>query len=92
MVSFAGSQDVVSLVKPPATSAGILVYWEAPTGPEFLLAHPGGPFWKNRDAGVWTVPKGLLEAGESPLEAAAREFQEETGLELPGEFYPPLSP
>jgi predicted NUDIX family NTP pyrophosphohydrolase len=69
-------------------SAGILVFREARTGPEFLLAHPGGPFWRNRDAGVWTIPKGLLEPGETALEAAIREFQEETGLSLSGDFLP----
>lgn len=48
---------------------------------EFLLAHPGGPFWKNRDEGVWTIPKGELGPGEEPLLAAKREFAEELGFE-----------
>lgn len=47
---------------------------------ELLLAHPGGPYWTRRDAGAWTVPKGEIEAGELPLAAACREFQEETGF------------
>jgi len=47
---------------------------------EFLLVHPGGPFYANRDEGVWSIPKGLVGKGEEPLEAARREFSEETGL------------
>lgn len=46
---------------------------------EVFLVHPGGPFWKNRDTGAWSIPKGLLEAGEEPFAAACREFHEETG-------------
>lgn len=65
-----------------ATSAGLLVFRRSRAEAEFLLAHPGGPFWRKRDAGVWSVPKGLLEPGESPLETALREFGEETGLSL----------
>jgi predicted NUDIX family NTP pyrophosphohydrolase len=45
-----------------------------------LLAHPGGPFWAKKDSGAWTIPKGELEDGEDPLQAAAREFAEETGM------------
>jgi predicted NUDIX family NTP pyrophosphohydrolase len=47
---------------------------------EVFLVHPGGPFWVNKDAGAWTVPKGEYSADEDPLEAAKREFQEETGF------------
>ena len=50
---------------------------------EFLLVHPGGPFFARRDRGVWSIPKGLLEAGEDPLATACREFEEETGFALP---------
>ena len=50
---------------------------------EFLLVHPGGPFFARRDRGAWSIPKGLLEAGEDPLAAACREFEEETGFALP---------
>ncbi len=65
-------------------SAGILLYRQSEDGLEVLIAHPGGPFWKRRDAGAWTVPKGIVEAGESPREAARREFLEEIGID-PGE-------
>ena len=65
-------------------SAGILLYRWVGDEIEVLIAHPGGPFWKRRDAGAWTIPKGLVEKGESLLEAARREFMEETGLD-PGD-------
>lgn len=64
-------------------SAGLLVFRRTPAGAEFLLAHPGGPFWRNRDAGAWSIPKGLIEEGEDELAAARREFAEETGLDPP---------
>lgn len=51
-----------------------------------LLAHPGGPFWKGRDAGAWTIPKGIVDPGEDLLDAARREFSEETGTRLEGPF------
>ena len=66
-------------------SAGILMYRFRDGAPEVLLAHPGGPFWRNRDAGAWTIPKGRVEPGEAPLEAARREFTEELGFAPPGE-------
>ena len=53
---------------------------------EFLLVHPGGPFWKNKDAGVWTIPKGEVEPNEDPLPAAIREYREELNLEAKGPF------
>lgn len=68
------------------TSAGLLVYRRASSGPQFLLAHPGGPFWKNRDEGAWSIPKGLIGDGEDVLAAARREFEEETGQAVDGEF------
>ena len=67
-------------------SAGLLVYRKKGGQLEFLLAHPGGPFWKNKDAGAWTVPKGEVQDGEEPLMAAKREFKEELGIELTGAF------
>ncbi len=65
-------------------SAGILLYKRA--GPDLmaLLVHPGGPFWKTRDLGAWSIPKGEYEAGEMAEVAARREFAEETGLILQG--------
>ena len=54
------------------------------SGLEFLLVHPGGPFWKNKDDGAWTIPKGEVQPGEEPLTAAKREFQEEVGFAATG--------
>jgi predicted NUDIX family NTP pyrophosphohydrolase len=68
--------------RPP--SAGLLLHRRGPGGGrEVLLGHLGGPFWRRRDAGAWTVPKGELEPGEDPLAAARREFTEELGLPVP---------
>lgn len=63
----------------PKQSAGLLVWRRRPGSVELLLAHPGGPFFVNRDLGSWTIPKGEYEAGEEPLAAAEREFAEEIG-------------
>lgn len=60
-------------------SAGILLFRFAEGAPQALLVHPGGPFWKNKDAGAWSVPKGEYEPGEDAQAAAIREFSEETG-------------
>lgn len=60
-------------------SAGILVHRAGADGPEFLLVHPGGPFWKNKDVAGWSIPKGLVDDGEDLWSAALREFAEETG-------------
>jgi predicted NUDIX family NTP pyrophosphohydrolase len=54
--------------------------------PEVLLVHPGGPYWVNKDEGAWSIPKGEHMAGEEPVLAAKREFEEETGLKPQGEF------
>ncbi len=63
------------------TSAGILVYKKVDDQVYVLLAHPGGPFYKNKDEGVWGIPKGLVEDGENPIQTAIREFGEETGIQ-----------
>lgn len=74
----------------PKVSAGLLMCRMRPRGMEFLLAHPGGPYFARRDEGVWTIPKGMLAEGEPPFDAACREFQEETGLPLPNVHFEPL--
>jgi predicted NUDIX family NTP pyrophosphohydrolase len=60
-------------------SAGLLLYRHKDDGVEILLGHPGGPFWRNKDLGSWSIPKGLIVEGETPLAAAKREFAQETG-------------
>ncbi len=72
-------------------SAGILLYRRKTESLEVFLVHPGGPFWKNKDAGSWTIPKGEFTNDEPALDAAVREFREETGFILEGPFQP-LSP
>ncbi|MCS6560718.1 MULTISPECIES: NUDIX domain-containing protein [Curtobacterium] len=63
-------------------SAGLLLHRTGPSGPEVFLAHMGGPFWRNR-ARAWSIPKGLVEAGEEPVGTALREFAEEIGVPAP---------
>ena len=63
-------------------SAGILMYRKGGNGLEVFLVHPGGPFWMNKDAGAWSIPKGEFDETEAPLTAALREFSEETGTTL----------
>jgi predicted NUDIX family NTP pyrophosphohydrolase len=65
-------------------SAGILVYRRAPDGLRVLLVHPGGPFWRRKDVGAWSIPKGEVDPGEEPRAAALREFAEEIGVALAG--------
>jgi predicted NUDIX family NTP pyrophosphohydrolase len=68
-------------------SAGILLFRKA-RAVEVLLIKPGGPFWRNRDVGAWMIPKGAVEAGETPADAALREFEEETGTKLASVPFP----
>jgi predicted NUDIX family NTP pyrophosphohydrolase len=72
----------------PEVSVGILIYRWRKKVLEVFLIHPGGPFWKNKDAGAWSIPKGILDPGEDPLEGAQREFYEETGFDVPGDLIP----
>ena len=72
----------------PKISAGILMYRHGDTGIEVLLVHPGGPFWRNRDLGAWSIPKGEFLEGDNPEAVARREFAEELGIELTGPLQP----
>jgi len=72
----------------PKKSAGLLLYRKVCGFMEVFLVHPGGPFWANKDDGAWSIPKGEFDEGEEPLDAAKREFREETGLVAEGEFQP----
>jgi predicted NUDIX family NTP pyrophosphohydrolase len=68
------------------TSAGLLLFRRKERGLELFLAHPGGPFWAERDVGAWTIPKGLANPGEDLFDAAVREFGEETGIQPHGPY------
>src|SRR4051812_27302950 len=70
------------------TSAGLLLFKRTAGGLRLFLAHPGGPFWRKHDDHAWTIPKGLVEPGEEPFNAAQREFHEETGITPTGPFIP----
>ncbi len=67
---------------PPPLSSGILLFRRARGGVEVLLIHPGGPYWANKQVGAWMIPKGGIDEGERPEDAAIREFQEELGAPL----------
>src|SRR5947208_3301166 len=69
-------------------SAGLLVYRRRDKRLEFLLVHPGGPFWKNKDAGAWSVPKGEIQPDEDLLIRAQIEFEEEIGFKPSGDWIP----
>jgi predicted NUDIX family NTP pyrophosphohydrolase len=69
-------------------SAGLLMYRRRRGELEVFLVHPGGPFWARKDAGAWSLPKGEYLQGDDPLAAARREFREETGFSVAGEFTP----
>jgi predicted NUDIX family NTP pyrophosphohydrolase len=71
---------LIGMGKATAVSSGLLMYRHKSGMLEVFLVHPGGPFWKNRDDGAWSIPKGLVEGDEDLLTAACREFTEETGL------------
>lgn len=67
-------------------SSGLLLYRRSEKRVEVFLVHPGGPFWKGKEAGAWSIPKGEFTGDEEPLAAARREFKEETGQEVQGDF------
>lgn len=73
-------------MKKERVSAGLVMYREGERGLEIFLAHPGGPFFANRDEGVWSIPKGVPEDGEDLKTAAEREFYEEVGLKPNGPY------
>src|SRR5437763_4048640 len=73
---------------PPPHSAGVLLFRQRDRATEVLLIKLGGPFWRNKDAGAWMIPKGKVEPGEAAAEAALREFAEETGTQLTATPYP----
>lgn len=73
-------------------SAGILLYRLNKNYLEVFLVYPGGPYFVKKDFGVWSIPKGEFVTGESPLDAAKREFKEETGMEISKTDFIPLSP
>jgi predicted NUDIX family NTP pyrophosphohydrolase len=79
----ADSETRITMAK---QSAGLLLYRNVGGRVEVFLVHPGGPFWAKKDDGAWSIPKGEFVEGEEPLEAAKREFQEETGLPIGGMF------
>lgn len=70
----------------PKISAGILLYRYRDGDLEVLLVHLGGPYWTNKDLAAWSIPKGLCEIDENLLETARREFEEETGFAVDGNF------
>jgi predicted NUDIX family NTP pyrophosphohydrolase len=71
----------------PKLSAGLLMFRRRGQSIELLLVHPGGPFWAKKDKGAWSIPKGEYTPDADPLQAARREFQEETAIEPTGEFF-----
>src|SRR5437016_7566792 len=81
-----GCCDGFARNKMPKRSAGLLMYRRRDGGLEVFLVHPGGPFWAKKDFESWSVPKGEYLDDESPLTAAKREFQEETGFTAAGNF------
>src|SRR5271169_4590923 len=72
----------------PKISAGLIMFRHHDTDIQVLLVHPGGPIWAKRELAAWSIPKGLIDNGEEALDAARREFEEETGIKASGEFVP----
>ena len=70
----------------PKRSAGLMMFRDSGGRLEVFLVHPGGPLWASKDKGAWTIPKGEYKKSEDPLDAARREFEEETGFDSTGEF------
>jgi predicted NUDIX family NTP pyrophosphohydrolase len=70
----------------PKRSAGLLMYRRTASGLEVFLVHPGGPYWAKKGGGAWGIPKGEYDKYEAPLDAAKREFTEETGFTATGTF------
>jgi len=77
-------KDILNMAK--KQSSGLLLYRKYTNILEVFLVHPGGPFWKNKDEAAWSIPKGEFDENEEPLQAAIREFLEETGIAVSGEF------
>lgn len=76
------------MAKSKKLSAGILLYRKRDDEIEVFLVHPGGPFWAKKDDGAWSIPKGEYVEGEDPLAVAKREFHEETGSQVSGDYLP----
>jgi predicted NUDIX family NTP pyrophosphohydrolase len=72
----------------PSKSAGVVAFRRTSGKIEVLLVHPGGPFWRKKDLGAWSIPKGEYDSGEDPEDAARREFQEELGIGLTKDLLP----
>jgi predicted NUDIX family NTP pyrophosphohydrolase len=83
-----GVDDSPAPQKQSNVSAGLLMFRRNRDSLEFLLAHPGGPFWKNKDEGAWSIPKGQVQPGEDLLARAKIEFEEEIGIKASGNFLP----
>ncbi|RPH36257.1 MAG: NUDIX domain-containing protein [Chloroflexi bacterium] len=80
--------SIVAETVPGKRSVGLLLYRRRPDACEVFLIHPGGPFWRAKDSGAWSIPKGEPSSDEDLLDAARREFAEETGFRISGDFLP----
>ena len=69
-------------------TAGLFMCRKTTTGLEYFLVHPGGPYWAKKETGAWSIPKGMIEINETAMDAAVREFNEETGLHSQGPYVP----